>query len=167
MEGQHDLPSKFRETEASPYPKVIGHFRIEQKCYVVLSVGLSSENSHPAKMTHLRELAKESEGNRFEINGHSCIILETDPTHRHDLSANPIQADDLTVLSDRELQIAQLVALGHSNKQIAQQLSISKWTVLTHLRRIFAKLGVDSRAAMVYQCVARTYSSPLHSIHPK
>jgi len=42
-----------------------------------------------------------------------------------------------------------LVALGHSNKVIANVLSISSWTVCTHLRRIFAKLGVGSRAAMV------------------
>jgi hypothetical protein len=38
------------------------------------------------------------------------------------------------------------------NKQIAHQLHISEWTVATHLRRIFAKLGVDTRAAMVYRC---------------
>jgi DNA-binding CsgD family transcriptional regulator len=34
---------------------------------------------------------------------------------------------------------------------IADVLNISSWTVCTHLRRIFAKLGVGSRAAMVAQ----------------
>jgi DNA-binding NarL/FixJ family response regulator len=43
-------------------------------------------------------------------------------------------------------------ALGKQNKHIAKQLKISEWTVSTHLRRIFAKLGVASRAAMVYRC---------------
>lgn len=52
-------------------------------------------------------------------------------------------------LTPREREIARLVALGHSNKVIADVLSISSWTVCTHLRRIFAKLGVGSRAAMV------------------
>jgi DNA-binding CsgD family transcriptional regulator len=52
-------------------------------------------------------------------------------------------------LSPRESEIVRLVALGHSNKIIADVLSISSWTVCTHLRRIFAKLGVGSRAAMV------------------
>ena len=47
--------------------------------------------------------------------------------------------------------------MGRLNKQIADKLHISKlhiseWTVSTHLRRIFAKLGVRSRAAMVYRC---------------
>jgi DNA-binding CsgD family transcriptional regulator len=44
-----------------------------------------------------------------------------------------------------------MVAKGHPNKVIADVLNISSWTVCTHLRRIFAKLGVGSRAAMVAQ----------------
>ncbi|MDR4508919.1 MAG: LuxR C-terminal-related transcriptional regulator [Candidatus Brocadiaceae bacterium] len=56
------------------------------------------------------------------------------------------------MLTRRELQIVMLVAEGKVNKQIANQLKISEWTVSTHLRRIFAKLGVDSRASMVYRC---------------
>src|SRR5262245_42700339 len=57
-------------------------------------------------------------------------------------------------LSKRELQIVVLVAEGCVNKQIADHLKISEWTVSTHLRRIFAKLAVDSRAAMVYRCLS-------------
>jgi DNA-binding CsgD family transcriptional regulator len=52
-------------------------------------------------------------------------------------------------LSPREHEIIRLVAMGHSNKIIADVLNISSWTVGTHMRRIFAKLGVASRAAMV------------------
>ena len=52
-------------------------------------------------------------------------------------------------LSPREKEIVRLVALGHSNKIIGDVLNISSWTVCTHMRRIFAKLGVGSRAAMV------------------
>ena len=54
-------------------------------------------------------------------------------------------------LSPRELEIVRMVAKGHPNKVIADVLNISSWTVCTHLRRIFAKLGVGSRAAMVAQ----------------
>ena len=54
-----------------------------------------------------------------------------------------------TNLSPREEQIVKLVAIGHPNKVIAYELNISSWTVNTHLRRIFAKLNVSSRTAMV------------------
>ncbi|MBK8975645.1 MAG: helix-turn-helix transcriptional regulator [Planctomycetes bacterium] len=52
-------------------------------------------------------------------------------------------------LSPRESEIARMVALGYPNKTIAAVLEISPWTVGTHLRRVFAKLGVQSRTAMV------------------
>ena len=52
-------------------------------------------------------------------------------------------------LSPRELQIARLVASGATNRAIADALEISLWTVSTHLRRVFAKTGVASRAEMV------------------
>jgi DNA-binding NarL/FixJ family response regulator len=57
------------------------------------------------------------------------------------------------VLSPRELEVARMVAKGYPNKVIAGVLDISSWTVCTHLRRIFAKLGVTSRAAMVAKVI--------------
>jgi DNA-binding CsgD family transcriptional regulator len=68
-------------------------------------------------------------------------------------------------LSPREQEIVRMVAKGHPNKVIADVLNISSWTVCTHLRRIFAKLGVGSRAAMVAQLlelgvVSKEYRTP-------
>jgi DNA-binding CsgD family transcriptional regulator len=55
----------------------------------------------------------------------------------------------MAALSPREREIARMVSLGHTNKTIADVLEISLWTVSTHLRRIFAKLNVSTRAAMI------------------
>jgi DNA-binding CsgD family transcriptional regulator len=52
-------------------------------------------------------------------------------------------------LTPREQEIVRMVAKGYPNKTIAGVLNISCWTVGTHLRRTFAKLGVASRAAMI------------------
>jgi DNA-binding NarL/FixJ family response regulator len=53
------------------------------------------------------------------------------------------------VLSAREIDALQMVAIGHPNKQIAQDLNISEETVKAHLRNIFAKLGVKDRTHAV------------------
>lgn len=55
----------------------------------------------------------------------------------------------LPSLSPREQEIARLVAIGYPNKTIAGILDISPWTVATHVRRIFNKLGVHGRPAMI------------------
>jgi DNA-binding CsgD family transcriptional regulator len=57
-------------------------------------------------------------------------------------------------LSPREQQIALMVASGRTNHAIAGSLEISAWTVSTHLRRIYAKLAVSSRAEMVAHLLA-------------
>ena len=59
------------------------------------------------------------------------------------------KSEERAQLSPREQEIVRMVAGGHPNKAIASVLNISSWTVCTYLRRIFAKLGVNSRAAMV------------------
>lgn len=54
-----------------------------------------------------------------------------------------------TALSPREQEIARMIAKGYPNKIIAAELEISPWTVGTHIRRIFSKVGAGSRAEMV------------------
>src|SRR4051812_39889775 len=54
----------------------------------------------------------------------------------------------LAALSDREREVAELVAAGGTNREIAAELFLSKRTVDTHLAHVFEKLGVSSRAAV-------------------
>jgi two-component system, NarL family, response regulator NreC len=52
-------------------------------------------------------------------------------------------------LSEREVEVAQRVAQGYSNREIATQLTLSVKTVETYRARALDKLGLDSRAALV------------------
>jgi DNA-binding CsgD family transcriptional regulator len=80
------------------------------------------------------------------------VLVDTDVDgHRYLLVRMPRRDRSRVQLSPREQEIVRMVAKGHPNKVIADVLNISSWTVCTHLRRIFAKLGVGSRAAMVAQ----------------
>jgi two-component system, NarL family, response regulator NreC len=58
-------------------------------------------------------------------------------------------AGALAELSDRELEVLRLIALGHTNNEIAQQLFLSVRTVETHRAHIQQKLGRSSRAELV------------------
>lgn len=64
-------------------------------------------------------------------------------------------ADRYERLSEREREIFQLVAEGHSNKEIADLLSISPATVETHRAHILEKLDVHNTAELVLYAVRR------------
>ncbi len=57
-------------------------------------------------------------------------------------------------LSAREQEVVALVALGHTNREVAAQLAVSGKTVETHRRRIRGKLGCHSRAEIVRYAIA-------------
>jgi DNA-binding CsgD family transcriptional regulator len=80
------------------------------------------------------------------LDGEPLLDMTVDGVRCALTAEQPSRAD---ALSPREREIAGMVARGYTNKMIASVLDISLWTVSTHLRRIFAKLGVSTRAAMV------------------
>ena len=65
-------------------------------------------------------------------------------------------------LTDREREIADLVAAGRTNREVAEQLVLSPKTIEAHLRNIYAKLGVRSRVELA----RATVSSPRRDRSP-
>ncbi|GGV19957.1 DNA-binding response regulator [Actinomadura cremea] len=63
-------------------------------------------------------------------------------------------------LSQRELDVLELIARGSTNREAARQLFISEATVKTHLLHAYAKLGVNDRAAAVAAAISRGYLAP-------
>jgi DNA-binding NarL/FixJ family response regulator len=64
-------------------------------------------------------------------------------------------ADRFDSLSEREREIFQLIAEGHSNKEVAEILSISPATVETHRAHILQKLDIHNTAELVLYAVRR------------
>ena len=56
-------------------------------------------------------------------------------------------------LSDREIEVLQLLAQGHSNQQIADQLFVSLNTIKTHISKIYQKLNVSKRTQAVQKAL--------------
>lgn len=62
---------------------------------------------------------------------------------------NHSQSKSSIPLSDRELQVIELVAAGLTNQEIAESLAISKRTVDNHISNILTKTHTDNRVALV------------------
>ena len=106
-----------------------------------------------------------------ELDGdHEEILIDTHVDGVRYLLVRLPEASPLLIsLSPREHEIVRMVAKGYPNKTIAGVLNISAWTVCTHLRRTFAKLGVTSRAAMVARLMEerRSWDRPQRGTRPQ
>jgi DNA-binding NarL/FixJ family response regulator len=152
MGDQQDLCPSIQIGKNSVSPIILGDFYIARHRYLVVCL------DYPLDLSRFRKSLSASVVGQLvgqlTVNQQHCAIVEIGANIENN-SVTASQPDVTALLTARELQVVNLVAKGHPNKQVAHQLHISAWTVSTHLRRIFAKLGVDSRAAMVYRCSSR------------
>jgi DNA-binding NarL/FixJ family response regulator len=58
-------------------------------------------------------------------------------------------------VTEREVQVLELLARGLGNREIARELFVSEATVKSHLSHVYAKLGVDTRAGAVAAAIER------------
>lgn len=145
--SRQKVPDSQKLAQGSKY-NICGEFYLQKtKFLIILSENEPKTRSESDRDSDER-MGEDSIVGHFQVNGQSYAIVEADNPPKE---PKPNLAE---ILTQRELQIATLVALGDSNKQVANRLKISEWTISTHLRRIFIKLGVTSRAAMIYRCAS-------------
>ena len=72
----------------------------------------------------------------------------------------PSVAAPSTTLTRRELEVVALIAQGMTNRQIAERLIISEWTVDSHVRHILTKLEVRSRAQVATWAIKQGLVKP-------
>ena len=108
-----------------------------------------------------RESAEQTARRALQIaedGGYAATISISDPdvnallTYLRELRTDDSVADriDRVVLTQRELEVLRLVAVGHSNQEIAEQLNVATATVKRHVANVFVKLNVSSRTEAVY-----------------
>jgi NarL family two-component system response regulator LiaR len=88
-------------------------------------------------------------GYLLKDSGPEELVQAIQQVHRGESSLHPSIARKLLrevdTLTEREIEVLQLVAEGHSNRDISEQLTISEATVRTHVSNILAKLNLGSR----------------------
>jgi DNA-binding NarL/FixJ family response regulator len=105
----------------------------------------------------LRAVLADVERQLVERAGQGCLSLSEDmilrrmsfPSSTYVVTRVAIGGG--VALGPRERAVAELLAEGYQRKAIAKQLRMSVRTVDTHRDRIYSKLGVDSRAGLVWR----------------
>lgn len=71
-----------------------------------------------------------------------------------------LEADPLEELGEREVELLRLVALGHTNREIGEQLYLSVRAVEVNRAKLMEKLGVESRPELVRLAIANGVIEP-------
>jgi two-component system response regulator NreC len=71
-----------------------------------------------------------------------------------------LEADPLDDLSDREVELLRLVALGHTNREIGEQLFLSVRAIEVNRAKLLEKIGVESRPELVRFAIANRVIEP-------
>jgi HD-GYP domain-containing protein (c-di-GMP phosphodiesterase class II) len=86
------------------------------------------------------ELRREVEAGRLDRRAVGCVLAASGQQHRHPQPQWPAG------LTDREVDVLRLLARGDHNRSIAKTLFISEETVHNHVRHIYEKIGLSTRA---------------------
>jgi two-component system, NarL family, nitrate/nitrite response regulator NarL len=87
-------------------------------------------------------------------------------------SSKSVARSEKSLLSDREMEVVQLVAQGFQNKEIGKKLFISEQTVKNHLHNIFVKVGVSDRLELALYAIHHRLienpngNAPGFALHP-
>jgi DNA-binding CsgD family transcriptional regulator len=123
-------------------------------CRLLLVDDVLPQHSATRKNARPRLIYAEGEIAHFDLGGHRYALVGESSAPDRELARaehGVAPADFHALLTNRELQIVQLICMGCLTKQVADRLHLSEFTVRSYLKTIYYKLGVRSRAAMVYR----------------
>ena len=144
MPGESGIEALPKLLKESPNTKVLVLSMQDDPSYVreAFAVGASGyvlkEAADEEVVSAVREIAN---GGRYVHPTLGARMVAAEAEERAAADADP--------LSERERQVLRLLALGHTNQEIAEQLYISVRTAESHRAHIMQKLGLSTRAELV------------------
>lgn len=129
---------------------------------VVLTDDEVDEDSQSGRGASVDDLAARVAYEKFNVIyrkiNYLCFIsdqrraLRSKDSFPNDLQADAVESlrRNLTTLTRREIEILDLLACGNSNKEIGAELGISYFTVVNHVRNLYKKLDIHSRAEAIH-----------------
>lgn len=139
-----------QEVPRQKLPGICAEFTLAgDACQIVCVDDVVPRHVCERKQSRPRLVYLDGEIAHFTLNGrlYALVLAEATPP-----VVQPADSKSITqLLTNRELQIVQLICTGCLTKQVADRLRISEFTVRSYLKTIYCKLGVRSRGAMVFR----------------
>ena len=159
MPGRSGLDALPEIVEAAPAAKVLMLSMQDEPGYVrrAFASGASGYVLKEAAASELEQAVRDvAAGRRYvhPVLGARLVEAEADAGRR----------DAADALSEREREVLRLLALGHTNQEIAKRLFISVRTAETHRAHIMGKLRLSTRAEIVRYALATGQLDP--QLHP-
>jgi DNA-binding NarL/FixJ family response regulator len=151
MPGMNGITATGIIKKEQPDVKVIMLTMLDQEGYVYEAVKAGA-TGYMLKNTGLEELVKAI---KEVLKGGATLHPDAQAQLLKEYVFMARRNNDTYGLSDREIEVLQLLADGSSNKEIAAKLFISTQTVKTHIAHIFEKLGVSDRTEAVASALRR------------
>lgn len=154
MIGESGLEATRRIKQRAPEVRVLVLSMYDDESYLrrALEAGASGYALKRAADTDLLSAIRAVARDEIYLHPALTRVLVGDLLRR-DLSAPQSGRPDAPHLSERELEVLRLVALGHTNQEIADALYLSIKTVESYKGRLMEKLGLRGRAALVRYAV--------------
>lgn len=159
-------PARVRSTEVDAAD--LSRLEISGRSVRVLLVdSVPPRHSSAPKNGRVRITYVPDEIAHFELDGHRYALVSDSPPAVADVKSEEseempasVSPDMPAALTNRELQICQLICMGYLTKQVAVRLKLSEFTVRSYLKSVYCKLSVRSRGAMVYRFTQTFLNAP-------
>jgi DNA-binding CsgD family transcriptional regulator len=151
-------PAGHHEQDASgTYAHVCVEFEVDdEKCRIVCLDKAGFNGARARLSTAANGSPASEELARFDVAGLSYALLIPATPRAQRAARREAEAaartDFLGLLTQRELQIVRLICAGCLNQQVAERLQISEYTVGSHLKNVYVKLGLRSRGELLFRC---------------
>jgi DNA-binding NarL/FixJ family response regulator len=132
---------EIRRLDAGARVIILTMFRGDEDIYRALSAGAATYLLKDTVADDLINVIREVHAGRRPLGAEVRATLDARADH--------------PALTDREVEVLQLVYRGRRNKEVAAALAISEETVRVHLKNVFSKLGVSDRTAAVNVALRR------------
>ena len=119
----------------------------ERYLYQMLQAGADSYVPKKAADTELLDAIRATHRGEHFI--HSSMTTGLITQARHGQTTKAVKSSDADVLSQREKEVLRLLAMGHTNQEIADIMYLSIKTIETYRTRLKRKLGLTGRAELV------------------